>query len=332
MPICSRVLPVCWVVVLAAFALAAAASEPLSIRVNDADARPGELAVVVLRTYAPRPVAQGQLCLRARRPARGAGPAQPVAALEEVRVWSGAGDAVASAKLETGPGGDQLIMLELQSPSGSLNESDGPLAALFLRLAGDVVAGDRYDLELDVANTAVFDNQGRKVSIRPRHGELRILEANAPFELEAEADPASPGQMALLEVTTRQSLPLLHATFALHYDPALAAGLPTATVLPQFGGASVTVAHAPGVVTIDVVSSDSSFNEVPGGIVSVHLPLRSDLVPILVSPIALDPATTAAWDAGNQPLALELEGNDLVVRPTSLFADDFETGDLACWF
>lgn len=43
----------------------AEAGDELTLRVNDAEGMPGELIAVEVRTYAPRGVGQGQICLRA---------------------------------------------------------------------------------------------------------------------------------------------------------------------------------------------------------------------------------------------------------------------------
>jgi hypothetical protein len=230
----------------------------------------------------------------------------------------------------TEPNGDQAIVVEVTSATGTINERDGPIAAIFVRLADTVVAGDEYELQLDVANTSVLDQNGAPVPIRPRPGRLRILGAGDPFELEAESDPVAPGELALLEVDTSEALPLSAATFILHYDPSLAAGLPTAVVPPQHGNATLQVEHGSGVITIDVTSADASLNEVPGGIVQVRLPLRTDLVPNLDAPIWLDPETVA-FDASGDPVATALEDGVLEVWHLPLFADDLETGDAVCW-
>ena len=65
----------------------------LTLRVQDAIGEPGGLVAVVLRTYASRPIGQGQVCMETES-AEPAQPSNAVAATEGALVFSTADDAV----------------------------------------------------------------------------------------------------------------------------------------------------------------------------------------------------------------------------------------------
>src|SRR5215210_6280751 len=105
-PVFARFQTALAVAVLALSALApqqAEAADKLTLRVNDARGGPGDLVSVVVRTYASRPIAQGQICIGARRNVRSrstansvigeAATGSPFASLEKVEVFSARQDA-----------------------------------------------------------------------------------------------------------------------------------------------------------------------------------------------------------------------------------------------
>jgi hypothetical protein len=311
--------------------ISAGAAEALTLRVNDAQARPGGVVALVLRTYAPRPIRQGQFCLVSGfRLARAAG--SPFESLEDAVVFSQAGDAVTVGTIESGAGG-QAVMVEFSSAAAGINRDDGPLAVLYLRLAPGVSAGELIDLELDLANTFLLDEAGDPVAIEPRNGELEILAADAPMELAAAGDEVRPGGIAPLAVDTEEMLPLGSGVVGFRYDPAIARGLPTVSVDPRYGSAILDVEHPePGLVTISFSSMDGSLNRVPGAILKVNLPTSRQVPMGTLSAVSLDSAVTAIEDASLDPVAVILHGDVMeFALPDPFFVDGFESGDFSGW-
>ncbi|HEX5714780.1 MAG TPA: hypothetical protein VF179_01390, partial [Thermoanaerobaculia bacterium] len=172
------------VAVLALSALApqqAEAAEKLTLRVNDARGGPGDLVSVVVRTYASRPIAQGQICIGARRQGRNrstanamtgeAATGSPFASLEKVEVFSARQDATFQVSFD-GEGAD----VTFRSPSASINAVDGPLAVFHFRLSNAVQEGEVYEIALDIADTFVVASSGQRLEIESKPGELEIRE------------------------------------------------------------------------------------------------------------------------------------------------------------
>ena len=72
------------------FTATAGAEEELTLRVSDAEGVPGGLAAITLRTYASRPIGQGQVCLESRITEPGQAPA--LAELVDIEVFSSVPD------------------------------------------------------------------------------------------------------------------------------------------------------------------------------------------------------------------------------------------------
>lgn len=317
--------------VLAPSAAEAQAPEELTLRINDAAGRPEAQVAVVLRTYAPRPIKQGQICFFAgRRLVRGG--SAPFASLDDVVVFSEAGDAVTVGVLE-GAGGEQTVMLEFSSDSSSVNESDGPLAAFYLTLAPDVAAGQIIDLELDVDQTFLEDEDGNPVDLRLRSGELSVLGAEEPFLLEADGTEAPAGSVALLTVETAELRSLGSGTVGYRYDPEVAEGPPTVTAAEHAGPLNFTVdSSQEGLVLIDFTAGGNDVNRVPGPLFVVNLLISSTAAPNSLWPVSLDPELTSLVAFDGEALDLTLGSDVLRVTPgIPLFTDGFESGDLSGW-
>lgn len=317
--------------------------EPLTLRSNDAEVRPGGLAVVVLRTYAPRGVGQGQLCMRAVEPPAqltipgddsgaekaGEGLGHPFVALEEVVVFSAEGDATSSSNFDPL---SQTAILSFESLSATINSTDGPLAALFFRVDPDIAPGALFELRIDPGDTFLIDEDGQEVPLEIRSGELEILAPGDPVALAAEGDRIPPGTVAHAGVSSAEGLALASGVVSFLYDTTLVAGSPMVTLDPRHGESVASVdLGTPGRVTVSFDSPDGSLNTIPGQLISIALPLRPDIPIGTLSPVSLDPSSWAE-DASGQPLELAL-GDDVIeiVAPEVLFADGFESGDLSGW-
>ncbi len=302
----------------------------MTLRINDTMAEAGDMAAIVLRTYAPRGISQGQICFRSASAARTQdGTGGPFATLEEVIVFSEDGDAEV---IETFDDGTQTTLIEFESLSATINWADGPLAVLFFRLHATLSPGQEFELELDLADTFVFDADGQPISLVPRSGALEIRAPGDPYELSAEGDDVGPGEVAVLGVETSELFEIGSGQVVLRYDPDLAGGLPTVVMDPRHGSASFNVDDSvPGRVWVDFVSADASLNQVPGQLISVHLPIATDAPIGNQSLVSLDPLLTQLQDPQGMAIQLALANDVLeIVEGGLIFADGFETG-LAPW-
>ena len=270
---------------------ALALPEPLTLRVEDGEAVPGEVLAVVVRTYSPRGLSSGQICFRgtANLAARSGEPpsgtaatgALPLEALLGFEVFSDAGDAIFDAVFEPLTG---ETLLTFQSPSAGVNASDGPLAVLYFRLASTVAPGTSFEIAIDLAATAVEDGDSRAVTVEPRAGRFEALEDSAAFDVGAEGDAAVPGQRAELGFTTSRHLPLEGGEILLRFDPSIAAAdwadRLEVNLDPRHGTATAMAeTPAPGEIRILVHSPDRTWSSVPGQIVTIRLPIASDAPP-----------------------------------------------------
>ena len=297
----------------------------LTLRINDAMATPGERVAVVLRTYAPRGVGQGQIC-RAAQANRGPG-AGPRLDLEEVVVFSEQDDATV---VETFDGTAQTAVIEFASPSATINWADGPLAVLFFRLDASLQPGQEFELMLDLADTFLVDAFDQSIPLELRGGVLTVRDPGAPYELAAEGDEILPGDVAALGVDTSELFPIGSGQVALRWDPAVAAGPPVVSMDPRHGDASFSVdLSEPGRALVSFSSPDGSLNEVAGKIIGVDLPTAAG-APAVASALTLDPVLTFLEDPGDSPIPIALVADVLDLRGP-IFADGFESGDLDEW-
>ncbi|PYQ59253.1 MAG: hypothetical protein DMF53_19100 [Acidobacteria bacterium] len=255
-----------------------ASSKPLVLRLNPAIGAPGGLVAVVLRTYAPRPIRQGQVSIRvARRPHPAklgltlddlTAPVRPLTFLSAT-VYSPKNDALTQGLLN-GLADSQLAKVTFQSPSGSVNSADGPLAVFLFRLDPSVQPGDTFDLTLDPVQTGLTDSAGKPVTLAPRSDVLTVRGVNTfePFLV-------SGGRITLT------------------WNPAVAGGAPTVKLDPRYGRSTSTVdSSRPGRLVVDFKSADASFNSVPGTIVAISMPVAASAAIGSSSPFTLDPAGT----------------------------------------
>lgn len=298
--------------------------DALTLRVNDAIAKPGGIVAIVLRTYAARPIRQGQISVRVRTggPAANAAnsltgptveslraPVRPLTFLGAV-VYSTRGDSATRAT-PTGAANSPAVKVQFSSPSATVNASDGPLAVLRFRLDPGVTPGQRYTIEVDPALTSLVDGGGRPVVIEPRNAELTVRAASAPFAIEAEGDDVEPGETAELGVQTYEPFAISSGKITLRYNPAAASGPPTVRIDPRYGKATFTATRRPGVLVVDFKSPNKMLNTVPGTIVDVRLPTRASAAIGTESPVRLDPAGTWLKNAKGQKLRLKIENGML---------------------
>jgi hypothetical protein len=309
-------------------------ADKLVLRINPAIGAPGGIVDVVLRTYAPRPIKQGQVVVRiAPRPAPAAAAAtfpvgpvrggltlkaltQPVRPLTllSVVVFSPVGDSTSKAVLTALPD-SQSIQVNFQSPSGAINSADGPLAVFRFQLDPGVAPGDVFDLSLDPLQTNLKDPAGHPITVTPRPNTLTVRAPSDPLTVQAGDAVVVPGTVTPeLGVVTFEPFALSGGHITLNWDPVLADGPPTVKLDPRYGQAVYTAdASQPGRLVVDFVSPDASFNTVPGTIVAISLPISSSGPAGTTSPFAFDPAETWLLDPQGARLALTLENGTITI-------------------
>lgn len=323
------------VAVLAFFSLGlqeASAADRLALRTNDAEGAPGGVVAVVIRTYASRPIGQGQICFRARRPPRrtaastanatanatispaaATDPGNPFVRLERAVVFSANGDARFTSSYVNGE-----AELSFNSPSGTINAADGPLAVLYFRLADWVSPGQEFEMSVELDESVIFEKSGQRVAIEPRPGRLRIRHPSDDFELEVETVAVVPGRVARLGIETERNLALSSGRIALRYDPRIAAAPPRIRRDRRYGFFNMTVDNStPGLLVVDFVSPGATLNRVPGKIFDIRLPTLASVRPGTRVELTLDENLTYLVDIRGRMLPLEIEDGELVFRAPS---------------
>jgi hypothetical protein len=295
----------------------------LVLRVNPAIGAPGGTVAVVLRTYAPRPIRQGQISVRVVRRPRPAklaltledltAPIRPLTLISAV-VYSPQNDALAQGLLN-GLTDGQLAKVTFQSPSGSVNSADGPLAVFRFRLDPSVKPGDIFDLSLDPVQIALADPAGQPITIAPRSDVLTVRAPADPFRLEADGDKVQPGAVAELGVNTFEPFLVSGGRVTLTWNPAVAGGAPSVKLDPRYGKSTFTVdTSKPGRLVVDFKSPDSSFNTVPGTIVAITMPISASAGIGTASPFTLDPAGTFFLNRRGKRIPLKLQSGTIQIQ------------------
>lgn len=296
----------------------------LKLRLNDTVAPPGGTVALVVRTYAARPVRQGRITVRVRRPAGakaaaaqlGVGvaevvePGGPLVFLRAV-VFSRRGDAIVTARSTPSAEG-HTVRLDFASRSATVNAVDGPLAVLFFRLSASAVPGERFLVEIDPALTGLTDAAGAALALQPIAAELTVRAPGAPHELEAEGDEVEPGETAELGITTAEAFPIAGGRLVLRYDPAAAAAIPVVTMDRRYGTANfVADTSIPGRLVVTFTSPDASLNSIPGRIVAVDLRTRAGAPLGWETPLVLDRSSWLRAKAGGRKMRLTFEDGAL---------------------
>lgn len=294
----------------------------LKLRLDDAIGTPGGTVALVVRTYAPRPLRQGRITIRVRKPSAKLGldaeavttPARPLT-LQRVVVFSVAGDAVAQPQTTNAPDG-QSVGVQFSSASATVNAADGPLAVLFLTLDRNVAPGTAFTLEIDPAATGLVDPSGGAVAVTPLQARLRVRAGKAPYALESEGDEIAPGGTAELGIETFEPFPIRSGRVTLRFDPQAAGGAPVVRIDPRYGKATFHVdASRPGILVVDFQSKNVTLNTVPGRIIAISLPTSAGAPLGWSTPLTIDPQAT--WLIGKRAgrrLPITIENGDLSFR------------------
>ncbi|HEV7506699.1 MAG TPA: hypothetical protein VGS07_17535 [Thermoanaerobaculia bacterium] len=299
--------------------------QSLTLRVNPAIGAPGGVVAVVLRTYAPRPIRQGHVTIRTVRrpaPAKALGltlealtqPIRPFVSLLSAVVYSVQGDSTSQALL-TGLADSQVTQVNFQSPSGSVNAADGPLAVFFYRLNPSVRPGDTFDLTIDPIPTSLTDSAGQPITLAPRSSVLTVRAASAAYKVEADGDKVQPGEVAELGVNTFEPFAMGSGRVTLTWDPRIAGGAPTVRLDPRYGRVTYTAdTSRPGRLVVDFKSPNASFNSVPGTIIDISMPISASASIGATSPFKLDPAGTWFLNGKGKKIKVALQNGTIAVQ------------------
>jgi hypothetical protein len=297
-------------------------SGALKLRLDDAIGTPGGTVALVIRTYAPRPLRQGRITVKVRKPGVKLGldanavttPARPLT-LQRVVVFSVAGDAIARPQAANAPDG-QSVGVQFTSLSATVNAADGPLAVLFLKLDRNVKPGQVFLLDIDPAATGLTDPGGAPVAVTPLEATLRVRAASAPYAIESEGDEVAPGATAELGIETFEPFGIRSGRLTLRFDPQAAGGPAVVRMDPRYGKATFRVdGSRPGILVVDFQSKNVSLNSVPGRIIAISLPTSAAAPLGWSTPLTVDPQGT--WLVGkraNRRLPVTIENGDLSFR------------------
>jgi len=280
--------------------LPAVAGQKLTLRVNDVVSVPGGTAAIVLRTYASRPIEQGQLCLEAT-PTSTTDSSGPASTVRSAEVFSDNQDTslTFSADLTQAV---QTFIVQFSSPTATINSSDGPLAVLLVDLADTLTPGQTFNLTIDLQNTFIVDEHGNPLEIRPRAGTLRIRDPSDPVTVKVDSEAVAPGDVAKLSFNTMEHLPLSSGRVGFVYDSSVAAGPVAVGVDPRYGQASFTLdTSVPGLAIVDFVSPDGSLNRIPGNVIDLYVSTLDNVPAGTQTPISLDASMFIVETTGRSP-------------------------------
>jgi len=331
-----------WFVALAAALLAIPASaaggttkdNALIVRVSGALGRPGGRVAIVLRTYAMRPIRQGQIKVttsssttttKAQAVAEGFAVARGTRQVASqaasggglrfagAKVFSAAGDALASAT-SAATSTDTAVTVAFSSPSGSVNASSGPLVVLFFTVEETALPGTLYSVRVDPAGTYLVAATGEAIAVAPRNGDLTVVAPGDPFTATVDGDKVPPGGVAAFGLSTLEPLSLTSGRVTLLYDDSFAAGPATVTIDPRYGNVSFVADSSPGRVVVDFVSLDGSFGNVPGALIAATVPIAADAPSGAQALVWIDAVGTYFIDTAQRLVPASFEDGLIAVR------------------
>jgi len=293
------------------------AQEPLTLRINDSEARPGGVLALVVRTYASRQLGQGQVDYFAKEvfgPETMFGVTELLLDPLGAVVFSDQGDAVSRFQVDdTGP--TPVATLRFRSPTASVNQSDGPLAVIYFRLPATAMPDTEFEATIDATDSFLLDEFNQPVPIAITAGRVRILAAGDPYGVSADAEATVAGEPVVLSLQTAEVERLSAGQAAFRFKPAFFQGPPQVTIDPRYGNATWVVDDTtPGLVIVTFESADGSLNFVPGDIVTVTFNSRPDIPSGSKTSIQLDPDLTFLTTRRGEDLNLDIE-SDLLVFP-----------------
>ena len=129
-------------------------TDALVLRVtNRKDLLAGDLVTIEIRTYNPKPISEGQVCFQFATTF--------FAKVSRVMVQAPVTDV--SYSVDTTTAG--VMVVQFGSPSAAINSVDGPLILVEMRLSPTLLPGATTTVDVDVAQSYLFDNTGLPVTV-----------------------------------------------------------------------------------------------------------------------------------------------------------------------
>ncbi len=282
-------------------------------------------ATVVVRSTDARLLSAGALAIEMRD--KDGLPGSPYTSLLGVEIRSQAGDAVADATFDPATLRTEVTF---SSASGTANPEFGPLVVLRYALDPALELDRRFLLQIDPDTLTLEAADGLPVSYFTEKGRLRVDDFDADIDLEAAADHAVPGALAVIGAGTDILGEIASGTIEILFEPGFADGPATATIHPAYGAAVVdsVVEPAPGVVQVTFHSTGGDLNTLlPGPFLAVAIPTRADVEVGSRYEVILG-AGTAVLDGDGQPVQVEMTEPEILrfVQANLQFLSGFEDG------
>lgn len=287
-----------------------AGGDALLLRIQDAMGTPGGEAVISMRTYASRPVGQGQICFSVRNALRGG---QSLGDIKDFRVY-GANDDVDQSIVVTRNVDNMTVMLQFSSPSASINAIDGPLAAIFLMVNPALPVDLEVAVELDLANTFMVDGNGLPIPIETRDGRFRMRHPAAPFAVSADSDQNLQGGPVRMSFQTTEPFDIGAGQVAIRYNSRMFPGGPRLIVDDRYGFVATKLDAHPGLAVFRIVAVDNTFNDLPGDILSFLVDPHAAMGGGIKGGVVIDEALTALWHPDGTLVPMSVETSSIVLE------------------
>lgn len=304
---------------------------PLELMIEDVESFADAEVSIVVRTLEDRPLASAAFAIEARE--RDGLPVPPFAALVSATGFAGAGDAVVTADLDAAT---QRIEVLVESPSGTLNTTYGPLVVLRFQLAPGLADRQRFELRMDPDVTLLASDLSPVVSLAGK-ARLRITTPEPGAGLSGFGGETFPGAVVVFGAATAMPFPIGGGIIELLYDPSFTDGTaPVVTIDPRYGSAVIDSATepVPGQIIVVFSSPDGTLNaDFAGMFLTAFVPSLDSIVPPTTFPFALGPSTTLVDPDGVPIVPLEAESDPTeFLIPELLFGDGLDGGDLGEWW
>jgi len=289
-------------IVAAVPASKAHAQNPLVLSVEDTEAAPGETAILVVKTYQPRPISQGQLCIIIGEPT--------FTQLRRTVVRSTRRDATFTASLMTNE-----AALAMSSPTSSINEADGPMLLMAFTVDPSAVPGTEFELTVELPASFLTDELGNPIEIDVKPGTFTVKQPGAPHTLEADNEDAAAGSLAMLEVQTAEYQPLASGQVDYRYDTRIVESIESVEVFSLRNDAIFTAdTSRAGQVLVTFSSPTRTIAKVPGEFIRINARIRRGLPDRMEGPIGIAARDTFLISNGGVRLPLVIDNGTIEIR------------------
>jgi hypothetical protein len=280
----------------AAASLATRAQERLTLSIDDMEAAPGDTAVLVVRSYQPRPISQGQLCFGIGAPR--------FSSIRRAHVLSTRHDATFEASLAS----PNEAAMTMSSPTASINDAEGPVLVIAFIVDPAATPGDSFELTIQLPDSILTDPNGAPIDIDVKPGTFTVKQPDAPHTIEADNADAAAGSTVILDIATAEYRPLSHGQVDYRYDATIIESIESIRVLSLKNDA-VFMANTsrPGRVLITFSSPSRTIAKIPGQFIQLTARVRPGLPNGLEGPLAIAPGHTflVANDGTSLPLVVD---------------------------